>query len=165
VTADSIYNVPLTLEDAGLGDYLVERLGLQASKPDLAPWRQLVERIHTEKPTVRVALVGKYVALQDAYMSVRESLFHAGIGLGYDVDIEWINSEDLEKGRGLQRLEQVDGIVVPGGFGYRGIEGKIVAARFARENDTPYLGLCLGMQVMCIEFARHVFDSDERTLI
>ncbi len=161
VTADTIYDVPLTLEDAGLGDYLVERLNLQADAPDLAPWRRLVERIHADKPTVRVGLVGKYVELQDAYMSVREALFHAGIDLGYDVDIEWINSEDLEKGRGLKRLEQVDGIVVPGGFGYRGIEGKIVAARFARESDVPYLGLCLGMQVMCIEFARHVFGSDE----
>ncbi len=110
---------------------------------------------------MRVALVGKYVALQDAYMSVRESLFHAGIDLGYDVDIEWINSEDLEKGRDIERLEQVDGVVVPGGFGYRGIEGKIVAARFARENEVPYLGLCLGMQVMCIDLARHVFESDE----
>ena len=161
VTADTIYAVPLTLEDAGLGDYLVDRLNLQASPPDLEPWRRLVERIHTQKPTVRVALVGKYVALQDAYMSVRESLFHAGIDLGYDVDIVWLNSEDLEKGRGLERLEQVDGIVVPGGFGYRGIEGKIVAARCARENEIPYLGLCLGMQVMCIELARHVVGNDD----
>lgn len=161
VTASSIYEVPLTLEEAGLGDYLVERLKLTAKEPDLTTWRRMLARIEADKPVVRIALVGKYVALQDAYMSVREALFHAGIALDYSVDIDWIDSEDLERGRGLERLEAADGIVVPGGFGYRGIEGKIVAARFAREQRTPYLGLCLGMQVMCIELARHVYHSDE----
>ncbi|RME85771.1 MAG: CTP synthase [Caldilineae bacterium] len=161
VTARSIYEVPLTLEEAGLGDLLVERLQLKATPPLLDPWREMVERIFAPKPSIRVGLVGKYVQLQDAYMSVREALFHAGIDLNYDVEIDWISAEDLEKGRGLERLEAVDGIVVPGGFGYRGIEGKIVAANFARRNRVPYLGLCLGMQVMCIEFARYVFDSDK----
>ncbi len=161
VTAPTIYAVPLTLEEAGLGDYLVERLRLPAHPPDLTAWRDLVARIMAPKPVVRIGVVGKYVALPDAYISVREALFHAGIGLNYTVEIDWIHSEDLERGRGLERLEAVDGIVVPGGFGYRGIEGKIVAARFAREHRVPYLGLCLGMQVMCIELARHVFDSDE----
>ena len=161
VTASSIYDVPLTLEEAGLGDYLVERLGLNASPPDLETWRRLVARIHAPKPTVRIGLVGKYVSLQDAYMSVREALFHAGIALNHQVDIDWIHSEELEKGRGLDRLATVDGIIVPGGFGYRGIEGKVVAARYARTHDIPYLGLCLGMQVMCIELARSVFGSDE----
>ncbi len=161
VTASSIYEVPLTLEESGLGDYLVERLGLSAQAPDLTTWRRMVERIAADKPVVRIALVGKYVALQDAYMSVREALFHAGIALDHTVDIDWIDSEDLERGRGMERLQAADGIVVPGGFGYRGIEGKIVAARFAREQRVPYLGLCLGMQVMCIELARHVYHSDE----
>src|SRR5690606_25187845 len=110
---------------------------------------------------LRVALVGKYVELEDSYLSVKESLIHAALACGWDVDIAWVSSEDLEKGRGIGQLEQVDGIVVPGGFGYRGIEGKVVAARFAREHKVPYLGLCLGMQVMCIEFARYVVGNDE----
>jgi CTP synthase len=101
------------------------------------------------------------VELQDAYISVREALYHAGIALDWQVDIEWINSEDLERGRDLERLDRVAGIVVPGGFGYRGIEGKIVAARHARERRVPYLGLCLGLQVMVIELARHLVGSDE----
>ena len=162
VTASTIYEVPLTLEDAGLGDYLVERLRLEVKQPpDLSRWREMVARIYAPKPRVRIGLVGKYVELQDAYMSVREALFHAGIAEGYDVEIEWISSEDLERGKHLDLLETVSGIVVPGGFGYRGIEGKIIAARYAREHKIPYLGLCLGMQVMCIEFARHLYHSDE----
>ena len=110
---------------------------------------------------LHVAIVGKYVEFQDAYISVRESLYHAGMAHDVDVRIDWVLSEDLEKGRGLDRLAKVDGIVVPGGFGYRGIEGKVIAARFARENKVPYLGLCLGMQVMCIELARAIDNSDE----
>jgi CTP synthase len=110
---------------------------------------------------VRIALVGKYVELQDAYMSVREALIHAALHHGRTVEIDWLHAQDLEKGQGFERLEAADGIVVPGGFGSRGIEGKILAARFARENKVPYLGLCLGMQVMCIEFARHVLQNDE----
>ncbi len=162
VTAGTIYEVPLTLEDAGLGSYLVDRLGLEVKQePDLSGWRDMVRRIYAPKPQVRIGLVGKYVELQDAYMSVREALFHAGIAEGYDVEIEWISSEDLERGKHLELLDMVSGIVVPGGFGYRGVEGKIIAARYARENKVPYLGLCLGMQVMCIEFGRHLFDSDE----
>ncbi len=162
VTAGTIYEVPLTLEDSGLGDYLVERLGLEVKQPpDLSGWRDMVRRIYAPKPKVRIGLVGKYVELQDAYMSVREALFHAGIAEGYDVEIEWISSEDLERGKHLDLLDTVSGIVVPGGFGYRGIEGKIFAARYAREHQTPYFGLCLGMQVMCIEFARHLFNSDD----
>jgi CTP synthase len=105
--------------------------------------------------------VGKYIELHDAYTSVREALYHAAVQHGFDVDIEWVSSEQLERGRALDQLGQVDGIVVPGGFGYRGIEGKVVAARYARENQVPYLGLCLGMQVMVIELARHAFDNDE----
>jgi CTP synthase len=161
VTADTIYAVPLMLEEAGLTDFLMERLGLSSTGPGLAEWRQMVSEIRRPKPVVRVGLVGKYVELQDAYLSVREALRHAGVALGRDVEIDWINAEELERGRELGRLAQVDGIVVPGGFGYRGIGGKIVAARYAREHRVPYFGLCLGMQVMVIEFARYVLRSDE----
>ena len=161
VTTPIIYEVPLMLEDARLGDFLVERLGLAAAEPDLSEWRALVAEIKRPKERLPIALVGKYVELQDAYISVREALHHAGIALDRQVDIEWISSEDLERGRSLDRLEKVAGIVVPGGFGYRGIEGKIIAARYAREHRVPYLGLCLGMQVMVIELARHAVGNDE----
>jgi CTP synthase len=163
VTTSVLYEVPLMLEDMGLGDYLVERLklGQAAARPDWSEWRSLVSAVRAPKPPVRVAIVGKYVELQDAYMSVRESLHHAGLAIGRDIQIDWIYSGDLEKEKRLEDLRRADGIVVPGGFGYRGIEGKIVAARFARENMVPYLGLCLGMQVMCIEFARHVLRTDD----
>jgi len=162
-TASSIYEVPLRLEDVGFGDLVVEMLGLedQVDEPDLLAWQEAVTRLEKDKPTLRIALVGKYVELQDAYLSVREALTHAVLRYDHDIEIDWLQSEDLERGVGLERLAQVDGIVIPGGFGYRGIEGKIVAARFARENRVPYLGLCLGMQVMCIEFARFVLGSDE----
>ncbi|HIC92663.1 MAG TPA: CTP synthase, partial [Anaerolineae bacterium] len=161
ITAETIYEVPLILEEAGLGALIVERLGLSANEPQLDEWRALVEEIKRPKERVTIGVVGKYVELVDAYISVREALYHAGLHHDRDVEIEWIDAEDLEKGKGLERLARVDGIVVPGGFGYRGIEGKIVAARYARENGVPYLGLCLGMQVMVIEFARHVLGSDE----
>jgi CTP synthase len=161
VTMESIYEIPLILEETGLGYFIVERLGLPAGEPDLDNWRRLVEEIRRPKEKIHIGMVGKYIELQDAYLSVREALHHAGVHSGCDVQINWINAEDLEKGRGLDKLGQVDGIVVPGGFGYRGIEGKIVAARYARENKVPYLGLCLGMQVMAIELARHVLSSDE----
>jgi len=160
-TVETIYEVPLLLEEAGLGDFVAERLKLSTQPPDLTEWRKLVSRIKSPKPSLRVAIVGKYIELHDAYISVREALHHAAVHQGFDADIVWVSSEQLERGRALDQLEQVDGIVVPGGFGYRGIEGKIVAARFARERQVPYLGLCLGMQVMVIELARHVFGSDE----
>jgi CTP synthase len=161
VTSDNIYKVPLILEDVGLGDFVAERLGLPKTEPDLSAWREMVTEIDQPKPELRIGVVGKYVSLRDAYISVREALFHAVLEQGRGLQIDWINSEDLEKGRGLDRLEQVAGIVVPGGFGYRGIEGKVIAARYAREHAKPYLGLCLGMQVMVIELARHAIGSDE----
>ncbi len=163
LTVQSIYEVPLHLEEAGLGALVVDMLGLgdRVHPPELDDWRQAIERLHQEKPKVRVALVGKYVELHDAYLSVREALIHAALWHAYDVEIDWVHSEDLEHGRELERLARADGIVVPGGFGYRGIEGKIVAARLAREQRIPYLGLCLGMQVMCIELARAALRSDE----
>jgi CTP synthase len=160
-TVDSIYQVPLTLADAGLDTFLVERLGLPQGEPDLASWRELVAKIERPKRKVAIGLVGKYIQLQDAYMSVKESLYHGALDNDVDIDIHWIDSEDLERGRNLEALDQVHGIVVPGGFGYRGIEGKVVAARYAREHGVPYLGLCLGMQVMVIELARHALKTDD----
>lgn len=162
VTSDILYNIPLLLEETGLGDYVIERLKLKkANKPDLADWQQMITNIRNSKTKIRIGIVGKYVELHDAYMSVREALYHAGISHSRDVEVAWIHSGDLEKGKGWELFEGLDGIVVPGGFGERGIEGKILAARWARENDVPYLGLCLGMQVMCIELARHLLQSEE----
>ena len=161
VTTRYLYEVPLMLEDMGFGDFLCDRLQLSCPQADLSEWRVMCDEMRRTKPELRVAIVGKYVELHDAYMSVRESLYHAGVASGRDVKIEWINSEQLERGEGVERLENVAGIVVPGGFGYRGVEGKIRAAQYARENNVPYLGLCLGMQVMCIEFARFVLKSRE----
>ena len=155
-TASSIYEVPLMLEDEGVADFIAERLGLTVSTPDLGGWRQLVDRIRLPKPSLKVALVGKYVELKDAYMSVREALHHAAWSIDRDIEVEWVHSEHLEKASGAGMLAGAGGILVPGGFGERGIEGKITAARYARENRIPYFGLCLGMQVMCIEFARDV---------
>ncbi|OGO37620.1 MAG: CTP synthase [Chloroflexi bacterium RBG_16_56_8] len=161
VTASSIYEVPLILEDFGLGKFIVERLGLQDREPDLATWRDLVKRIQSPKELLRIAVVGKYVELPDAYMSVREALDHAGLHHNRAIEVEWILSEDLERNKSFDRLMKADGIVVPGGFGERGIEGKILAARYARLHQVPYLGLRLGMQVMCVELARHTLESDE----
>jgi CTP synthase len=162
VTTFVLYEIPLLLEQAQVADFALGRLGLTArTTPDWREWEKLVAEVRRPKPSVRVALVGKYVELQDAYMSVREALKHAGLALGREVEIEWVHSAELEKGRGWDVLETVDGIVVPGGFGSRGIEGKIAAARYARENAVPYLGLCLGMQTMCIEFARYALNSED----
>jgi CTP synthase len=162
VTSDVLYEVPLLLEKVGVGDYLVEKLGLKATRqPDMRPWRKLVEAVRKPRPAVKVAVVGKYVELQDAYMSVREALKHAALANDVEVEIGWIHSVDLEKDKNWDILQAADGIIVPGGFGSRGIEGKIMAARFAREKKIPYLGLCLGMQVMTVEFARHVLDHED----
>ncbi len=161
VTTPLLYEIPLILEDAGLGDFIIERLGLEVKAPDLSEWRELVERIHVPKPAVPIAIVGKYVELHDAYISVREALYHAALAHGWDVDVRYISSEALERGRGWDELAQVSGVVVPGGFGERGIEGKIATARWARENQVPYLGLCLGLQVMIVELARHILGSEE----
>ncbi len=162
ITTPVLYEVPLLLEKAGVGDYLVERLGLEASaKPDWAPWKKLVEEVRKPKPTVTIALVGKYVELKDAYMSVREAVKHAAISQGVEAEIAWVPSADLEKNKGWDLVKSADGIIVPGGFGARGTEGKILAAKYARENKVPYLGLCLGMQMMCIEFARNVLGFED----
>ncbi|MFN8617598.1 MAG: CTP synthase [Dehalococcoidia bacterium] len=154
-TVSSIYEVPLLLEERGLGDYVIERLGLHGGR-DLAEWREMVQRLKHPSGVVEVAVVGKYVELHDAYMSVKESLAHAGIANDVDVDIRWIHAETLESRPADEVLQGVNGVIVPGGFGERGWEGKIAAATWARENSIPYLGLCLGMQVMVTEFARNV---------
>ncbi|MFQ5826253.1 MAG: CTP synthase [Dehalococcoidia bacterium] len=160
-TVSTIYEVPLLLEEAGLGDLMVEKLGLPREGRDLRHWRQLVEELKTPKETVSIALVGKYVELPDSYISVREALCHAGLYHHRNVDIQWVHSEELAREGPESLLRTAQGIVVPGGFGYRGIDGMIETVRYARENQIPYLGLCLGMQVMVIEFARHELGSDE----
>ena len=162
VTSNLLYQIPLILEDMHVAEILLSRLDLAPKQaPDLKAWRWMVNELEREKPKVRIGLVGKYVELHDAYISVREALRHAALYAGVDVEIEWISATDLEKGIGLERLEQVDGIVVPGGFGSRGVEGKIIAAKYAREHQVPYLGLCLGMQVMVIEYARNVLGMED----
>ena len=161
VTTDLLYEVPLVLEDQGLGDYLIEQLKLDGHPPILADWRKMIARMRSTSAPARIAIVGKYVELHDAYMSVREALFHATSADGHGLDIEWVYSGDLERDKSWDKLEGIDGIVVPGGFGERGVEGKILAARYARENRIPYLGLCLGLQAMCIEFARHVIGLED----
>lgn len=155
-TAETIYEVPLLLEAAGLGQYLCESLGWGDLVPDLTQWRELVAQLKADAPRVRIALVGKYVELHDAYLSVAEALTHAGLAHGVRVDIVWINATTVTRTELEQALRHVSGIVVPGGFGPRGVEGKMLAARYAREHALPYLGLCYGLHMAVIEFARNV---------
>jgi CTP synthase len=176
--ARTIYQVPLMLEEAGLGDYIVETLDIRRSgdpeasspdsgdgapiarPPDLTMWKLLVERILAPKPPLRIAVVGKYVEMPDSYISVIEALRHAAVHHGAELRVDWVNSESLEQGDD-SALQGVHGVVVPGGFGHRGIEGKVVASRFCRHHKVPYLGLCLGLQCAVIDFAREVLDSDD----
>lgn len=157
-SVSSIYQVPLMLEEEGLDRIVLEKLGLKNGKPDMSEWREMVDRILAPAKQVRIAIVGKYVALQDAYMSVSESLRHAGIANDAAIQIKWVNAEEIEPADHDMKacFDDVDGILVPGGFGDRGIEGKIKAIRYARENKIPFFGLCLGMQCAAIEFARNV---------
>jgi CTP synthase len=159
---DSIYEVPLLLEDAGLGRIMARHLGLDTPdhRPDLTFWRQLTERMRRPRGSVPVAVVGKYVQLPDAYLSVTEALRHAGFHQDVAIDLRWVSSERVEQGD-TSLLKGVAGIVVPGGFGHRGIEGKVVASRYARHNRIPYLGLCLGLQCALIDFAREVLDAPD----
>ena len=160
-TVDTIYEVPLLLEEEGLGRLVVNKLGLKARKPDLSQWQELVRRIKEPLEPVNIALVGKYVELQDAYFSVREALCHAALYHNRCLDLHWVPSEDLEKDGTDTLLRSAQGIIVPGGFGIRGIEGMVKAASYARNNKIPYFGLCLGLQVMVIEFARYALGSTE----
>jgi CTP synthase len=153
---DNIYKVPLAYHEQQVDDLILDTLGLEAPPAALEGWRELITRAEGADDTVRIALVGKYVKLEDAYLSVSESLRHAGYAHGAKVDIDWIDSEDLDDDAVLERVARADGVLVPGGFGGRGIEGKIRAARVAREGQIPYLGICLGMQIAVAEFARHV---------
>ena len=156
LTASTLYEVPLLLEKEGLCRVVCRKLGLDAGEPDMRHWHELVEQIHRATRPVTIALVGKYTELHDAYLSVAESLFHAGTACGAQVDIRWVDSQHLTAENIADALAGCKGILVPGGFGDRGIEGMILAAQYARENRIPYLGICLGMQIAVIEFARHV---------
>jgi len=158
-TAKILYEIPLLLEQTAIADILLKSLALEAKqKPDWSQWQRLIDDVKRPKPTIDIALVGKYVELHDAYISVREALKHAALANGVEPKIHWVHSTDLENNDGNEILKHCDGIIVPGGFGSRGIEGKINAVTYARENKVPYLGLCLGMQVMTIEFARNVLN-------
>lgn len=158
IDADNLYEIPLVLHDEGLDEYVCRMLCIENTEADLTEWRSLVTRVRAAKNPVRIGLVGKYVNLPDAYLSVVEALRHGGYDCGARVDIDWIASDDAEGLLAEGRLHELDGIVVPGGFGFRGIEGKIAAVGYARENDIPFLGLCLGMQCAVVEFARNVCD-------
>ena len=160
-TVSTIYEIPLILEESGLGQLVVSKLGLKADKADLSQWQKLVNSLQTPHEPVNIALVGKYVELTDAYFSVREALRHAALHHDRDVNLLWIQSEDLENDNTEARLRTAQGIIVPGGFGIRGIEGMVKAANYARTNEIPYLGLCLGLQIMVIEFARYALNSAE----
>jgi len=163
VTADLLYAIPLRLEEMRVADILLDVLGLKAKQdPDLSGWRWMVEELSKEKSVVKIGLVGKYVELHDAYLSVREALNHAALYYGVDVEIDWISSSDLEKADLVENeLSHLDAILVPGGFGSRGVEGKILAAKYSREQNVPYLGLGLGLQVMVIDYARNVLGLED----
>lgn len=164
IDCDSLYEVPLLMEKERLAEIVCNKLGVEQRKPDLEDWLDVINKERAINKTVEIALVGKYVELHDAYLSIVESLNHAGIHTGADVKIRWINSEDIEEQGTDVLLGGVDGILVPGGFGIRGVEGKISAVRYARENKIPFLGICLGMHCTVIEFARNVLGlSDAHT--
>lgn len=154
--ADILYEVPLMLQEQGLDEYVVRYLGFDCGPADMREWRAFVEKIRGLKEKTRIALVGKYVSLRDAYLSVAEALLHAGVANDTEVVIDWVNSEEVTADNVDALLGEADGILVPGGFGDRGIDGKIAAIRYARERRIPFLGICLGMQMAVVEFARHV---------
>ena len=156
ITLPNLYEAPLMLEKANFSSVVCRELGIDAPMPDLTEWTQMVERIKARLHTVHIGLVGKYVGLHDAYLSVAEALYHAGYYHNTHVHIHWIDSEELTSANVEEKLAGLDGILVPGGFGSRGIEGMILAAKYAREKQIPYFGICLGMQIAVIEFARNV---------
>ena len=156
----NIYELPLVLHDEGLDTVVCDVLQIEA-KPDLSSWQSVVTMVENATKPVRIGLIGKYIELHDAYLSVAESIKHAGFHHGASVEIDWIQAEEVEGLLAAGRLSELDGMVIPGGFGIRGVEGKIAAAAFARENNLPCLGLCLGMQVMTIEYARHVLGMTD----
>ena len=156
LTVPCLYEVPLMLHQNGLDAVVCRELKINTPEPDLDEWRQMIQKIRAEKKDITIAIVGKYVKLHDAYLSIMESLNHAGFATGVNVDIWWIDSEYVTEENACGILSGIQGMIIPGGFGDRGIEGKITACRYAREHNIPYLGICLGMQIAVIEFARHV---------
>ena len=159
---ETIYQVPLSLKQQGLDDFILARLHIDAPQPDLAPWTEMVERVL--RPTsgeARIAVVGKYTSLVDSYKSIQEALVHGGIANDVKVAIEWLSSEDFERGEGLEMLKRYDGLLIPGGFGPRGVEGMLEAIRWARKGEMPFFGICLGLQCAVIEFARNVCGLEE----
>ena len=160
-TLSCLYEAPLMLHEFGLDDVVCRELKLDVGEPDMKAWEDMVAGIEKRSKTTTIAIVGKYVALHDAYLSVREALFHGGYANDAIVEIEWIDSEKINKDNVTDVLKGIDGILVPGGFGDRGVEGKVLACQYARENDVPYLGICLGMQVAVIEYARDVCGLEE----
>ena len=161
ITLPNLYEAPLMLENSHFSEIVCRELGLKTSAPDLADWEQMVERIKTRSRSVTIGLVGKYVQLHDAYLSVAEALRHAGYALDSCIDIRWIDSETLNEKTYAEVLSRLDGILVPGGFGDRGVDGMILAAQYARERHIPYFGICLGMQISVIEYARHVLGLED----
>ncbi|MBC6481934.1 MAG: CTP synthase [Hormoscilla sp. GM7CHS1pb] len=159
--ANSIYEVPLMLEKEGLATQTLELLKLEPRKPDLTHWQTLVDRLYSPTQSIEIAIVGKYVSLSDAYLSVTEALRHGAIVSDSDIHIRWVNSEDIESHGASSYLEDVCGLIVPGGFGIRGIDGKIRAIEYARNNQIPFMGLCLGMQCAVIEWARHIAGLED----
>ena len=161
ITIPVLYEAPLMLEAHHFSDIVCRELGIEAPAPDLADWKALVDKIHSAERTVTIGLVGKYVQLHDAYLSVAEALRHAGYAYGTNIEIEWIDSESINEQIVESLLSGCDGVIVPGGFGNRGIEGKILTAAYCRTHNLPYLGICLGMQVAVIDFARHVCGMED----
>lgn len=159
--ADSLYDIPLMLEKENLPKLVCDHFNIKCTEPDLVEWKDMVERSKNPKHNVKIALVGKYVELKDAYLSVAEALKHAGIDNSANVEISWIHSEDVNERNYEEILKDCDGILVPGGFGDRGIEGKILAAKYARERKKPFLGICLGMQLAVVEFAKSVLGYED----
>jgi CTP synthase len=159
--AKSIYEVPLMMEQEGLAEQSINLLQLEPRQPDLTQWQTLVKRLYSPNHKIDIALVGKYVRLNDAYLSVVEALRHAAISIGGDLNLHWINSEDLESGNLENYLKDIKGILVPGGFGIRGVDGKIAAIEYAKHHKIPFLGLCLGMQCAVIEWARHTAQLED----
>jgi CTP synthase len=156
VSVSSLYEVPLMLYDHGLDEVVCRELVLDVQKPDLSEWKLMAQKIAARQKSVTIAIIGKYVKLHDAYLSIIESLNHAGFETGANVNVRWVDSQSLSEQNISEILNGIDGVIIPGGFGDRGIKGKIAACKYARENDIPFLGICLGMQIAVIEFARHV---------
>jgi CTP synthase len=163
IDAASIYDIPVNMHNEGLDRIVCNTLGIDLDEHpiDLSPWLEVVRRVHNTTRTLRIGVIGKYVSMPDAYLSVGESIRHAGFAIGATTKIEWLEAERVPSELDAERIRQLDGIIVPGGFGERGVEGMIAAAKIAREHGIPYLGICLGMQVMVIEFARHVLGLSD----